>query len=156
MFKPVQEKQEHKAFSSWLETFVTDSDNDSVSKEIRDLAHFEGNVDAIIAKASGIVNEHSDYFEFPFETEQEKDVQELLLSGWNKSQQGDNMGSAVLIEGTKAHTILPNYGLTLSYTSEKFDTPQVSFSYGQAKQSATHAPSYLIAPFESGIAIGAP
>lgn len=156
VFKPAQKEQEYRAFSNWLNSFVKDSETEALSKEIFELAHLDGDFEEVIEKASGIVSEHVDHFDFPFEPGKDQDVQELLISGWNDSQQADQMSSAILVEGTKVHTVLPNYGLTLSQGNINTDMPSFARAYSQASHSATTSPSYLINPFESGIAIGAP
>ena len=60
-------------------------------------------------------------------------------------------------ESAKTHILIPVDGVNLtSIPSKKPNSPKLPAAFSKLEEKGTLAPSYLLAPFESGTAIGAP
>ena len=158
--QPVQQKENYSAFTSWLESHLRSNDQD-VEQQLEAIATGESELDAVIRKASALVKNHSEDFNLPVSGEEnptEDDVYQVLIDQWNNYRNAESgMGSAVRVEPLKTHIIPPIDGLYFSSTpANKHELPTVPTHKTHAFTSGTLAPSYILSPFESGTAIGAP
>lgn len=157
---PTQQKHNHSAFTSWLEGHLR-ADDEAIQHELESIARHESELEVVIRKASEVVKSHTNDFKLPVSensADTDEQVYQLLLSQWKDYQNaGSGMGKAVRVEPLKTHILIPVDGVNLaSIPSKKPHSPKLPAAFSELEENGTLAPSYLLAPFESGTAIGAP
>ncbi len=160
--KPAESKTDYSAFTSWLESHLKTQDHD-ILDELEALSSDDGELEAVIRKASELVYTHSDDFKLPTpetddEGTSEENVYQLLLTQWNHYQNsGSGMGKAVFIQNIKPQTILPSDGHYFSSTLTKrtlyYDLDEAS---DLDDLELTPGNASILSPHKSGTAIGAP
>ena len=158
--QPIQHKQNQSAFTSWLEGHLRSADED-IQQQLDSIAEKESKLEDVIRRASEVVKTNSDDFDLPVSEEDDKSpdqVYQLLLTQWNDYRDaGSAMGKAVQVEPVKTHVLVPVDGINLaSIPSKKFFIPKATTTFSELEETGTLAPSFILSPFESGTAIGAP
>ena len=157
LWKPVSAKQNHAEFSNWLESFVKNQDARNLQLKLDRLSRHSGDLSEVLDLATGIIHEHNDDFELPFgsKSENDADLKEQLISGWQQQQQG-GMRAAFFSDGAKTLSILKNDLLpAFGQTGKEIRKPALS-TYSTEFKKLRISPFSTLSPLESGIAIGAP
>ena len=158
--KPTENKSGHAAFTNWLGSHLK-TNNDGVIDQIDALNTQDGELEAVIRKASELVYDHADEFKIPgsdTDSSTEEDVYQLLLTEWNNFRNsGNGMGKAVLVENIKPQTVLPGDGYSFASTTAKTQPDVDTYRYKvSTAPDYTSSEQYTLSPLKSGTAIGAP
>lgn len=158
--KPAIKKVRYEAFSSWLGSHLISHDKSQILAQVNALSSFDGEMESVIRKASELVTNHTQDFEFPItnkNTESTDDVFRLLLTEWNYFQlSSSGMGKAVHAENMKPQTVISSdKHIFIKGTTSAWYKGEI---LAEARLSDVVSPdAYLtLSPLKSGISIGAP
>ena len=156
--QPVQADQPSHAFARWLSMMAKPADASDLQKELQELRASGGQLEEVLQKASQIVTQNNEEFNFPFSKEKASgQLYQLLLIEWNQYQTGNAMANVPVSHNVKP--LLPLHidkmeGATLATQGQPLFSAYVSSRW--FSQPTSQDISFSIEPMSSGIAIGAP
>ncbi len=157
LVEPIQQKEMHNAFTSWLDAKVISEQNSDVKRLIGDLSSDTSELEEVIRKASEIISENPDDFEFPLSDDSHSDIFDVLIKEWEDYQNSNaGMGKAVLLEPAKTGAIQQSEAKNLS---KSVKTVAASCLNNLVKVEAgweTFTSTTSQTPHLSGVAINAP
>lgn len=157
--QPVDKQGQHENFAIWLQSHLKAQSNSDVSNKISKLTFSDEKFDAVLKKASILVQSHLQDFELPVNKHDadEQEVFQLLLTEWNAFQDfAKGMGKAAIIKNAKPYSVLPTDALAFSGKfSSQLQNPALRVDDNPFYESFP-LQDYHTSPFKSGTAIGAP
>ena len=158
--QPVQADHTSHAFARWLSMRVQSSkDASELQKQLQELKASGGQLDDLLKKASQIVTNNDEEFNFPFsEHGSSQELSQLLLIEWNQYQTGNAMADIPVRQNIKP--LLPIHVDKIKdffFDGWHFPNPHwLLFDEMPDDTRPVNITAAAVSPMSGGIAIGAP
>jgi hypothetical protein len=97
LVEPVQGKNKSASFANWLNTVTKQHNDADLHRQIYELRTSGAELQSLLQQAARLVTQHNEYFNLPFETEENSadQISLVLFTQWTNFQTGSDMEASV-------------------------------------------------------------